>query len=728
MCDLDKVITALNARKDKPNHWMAHCPAHRDNKESLSISVVDNKILLKCMAGCNTKDVLEASGLAWADISDKAETKLTVWDRITFGMEQNYGEGVFIKEKYPYMTEDGKYLYTKVRFEGGSIKGKEIRYYTINEAADEYKPGRPEGCPKVLYRLPKVIESIEKGYPINIVEGEKDVHTLERFGWTATTTGGTNDWNREFAKYFKGAEVRIFPDNDEPGEKLANRIARDLRTYAYKVTIVKTSKAEKGDVTDYLNEGGHNKETLTSLISEAEHHYSPWVKFSKNSESVNVDILAKTFSDQENYLIIRGDNSKTERIYSYENGVYKPSAANSFKSRIREYFGYGKATPNALDNTYKMIICRNEHVYSPEILNSDEYLINLKNGLLDVRTMKFGEHNPKHLGTIQLDLNYDPEAKYMPSFTKYINDLCLNDSGEVDTDKLCVIQEVLGLALSNICGYRIKKAVFLYSPVGNSGKSQLINLIQKIIGQVNCSVIQIRDMVPEHRFSLAKLPHTRLIICGDQTAADVKDSSIFKQLTGGDMVKVEGKGEDAFSFMFKGLIIYGCNSFPVFEDDKGDHLFERLLLIPCLHTVPEKERDVEMINKMFSERSAIFNWALEGLKRMMANNYHFTECEAVNNTVTDFRKKVDTVQRFLNESGYIITHDRRDTINAKELFEKYKEWADDEENEVSLPISKSGSFADRLASYGVKKGKQSVMVFYGIKEDFHDPLDDNIPF
>ncbi|MGH7273713.1 MAG: hypothetical protein ACREIQ_04565, partial [Nitrospiria bacterium] len=47
---------------------MQRCPAHDDNRASLSVKQVDDRWLLFCHAGCETSDVLKAAGLTWADL------------------------------------------------------------------------------------------------------------------------------------------------------------------------------------------------------------------------------------------------------------------------------------------------------------------------------------------------------------------------------------------------------------------------------------------------------------------------------------------------------------------------------------------------------------------------------------------------------------------------------------------------------------------------------------
>ena len=68
--------------------WMALCPAHKDRSPSLAINETDDRLLLHCFAGCETKYVAAAVGL---DMSDLFHQKLTSI-RLTEGKRKRYEE------------------------------------------------------------------------------------------------------------------------------------------------------------------------------------------------------------------------------------------------------------------------------------------------------------------------------------------------------------------------------------------------------------------------------------------------------------------------------------------------------------------------------------------------------------------------------------------------------------------------------------------------------------
>lgn len=69
--DLDQflAVSGLKGLRRSGDGYLANCPAHRDRTPSLSIGQGDDgRILLHCWAGCQTREVAAALGLAWSDL------------------------------------------------------------------------------------------------------------------------------------------------------------------------------------------------------------------------------------------------------------------------------------------------------------------------------------------------------------------------------------------------------------------------------------------------------------------------------------------------------------------------------------------------------------------------------------------------------------------------------------------------------------------------------------
>ena len=104
-----------------------------------------------------------------------------------------------------------------------------------------------------------------------IVEGEKDVDNLTALGVPATcNTGGAGKWQPELNKWFEGKDVYIIPDNDEPGRKHAENIAKSLRKFADpKIVDLCHGMPPKADISDWITENNADAEMVWARLEES---------------------------------------------------------------------------------------------------------------------------------------------------------------------------------------------------------------------------------------------------------------------------------------------------------------------------------------------------------------------------------------------------------------------------------------------------------------------------
>ena len=114
-----------NPRRQRDGSFMCSCPCHDDRKQSLHISHKGNKTLICDQAGCSLDEILEAVGLKQSDLfDDEIQKSSRTWrDRMEYGQKQKHGEGAHIAAVYNYKYANGKYLFSKIRIEGGDIQG-----------------------------------------------------------------------------------------------------------------------------------------------------------------------------------------------------------------------------------------------------------------------------------------------------------------------------------------------------------------------------------------------------------------------------------------------------------------------------------------------------------------------------------------------------------------------------------------------------------------------------
>lgn len=176
---------------------------------------------------------------------------------------------------YSYQGADGKEAFQVCRYywtdpETGR-RGKDFRQRRY--LPQDPKAGRDgfvysvpaELRDTTLYRLPEVLAAVREGRTVYVVEGEKDVETLRKWGYAATCNpGGAGKWREGYTARLEGADVVILPDNDPrndqgqyAGQDHAYAVALALNGRARRVRLVNLKEAcpelpSKGDVSDMV--------------------------------------------------------------------------------------------------------------------------------------------------------------------------------------------------------------------------------------------------------------------------------------------------------------------------------------------------------------------------------------------------------------------------------------------------------------------------------------------
>jgi hypothetical protein len=234
----DEFLSRLKGVTETGNGWEARCPCRNDDDNpSLSISEDDRtgNILVTCHRGspCSSKEICEAMGVTQAAL---------------FPPQKRTKEKLELVKSYDYTNEQGELLFQKLRYVDGSGKKTFRQRKPDGRGGWEYSLG---DTPKVLYNLPLVVKAVADGYPIWVVEGEKDADTLVDMGIIATTMpGGAGKWLQIHTDALTGGTVVVVADNDEPGIAHAKAVTEELVKAGCDVSAWRTPQCK--DVTDFL--------------------------------------------------------------------------------------------------------------------------------------------------------------------------------------------------------------------------------------------------------------------------------------------------------------------------------------------------------------------------------------------------------------------------------------------------------------------------------------------
>ena len=263
--NISQILGQLAKVRKSGNGWTARCPAHEDNRNSLSITEgSDGRILVKCFANCTFEGICAAKGWKPSDL---------------FAQSNSNGNGSRkssrrIVAEYDYRSESGELLYETVRYEP-----KDFR-----QRRPDGKGGwtwKLDGARRVLYRLPEVMTARD----VLCCEGEKDCETAKALGFTSTTSGAAGSWNDEYWRHFVGSVSRIVADADKAGRTHAQQVACSLHRKAQSVKILELPNAK--DLSEWVERGG-TREVLMNLIQ----HAPEWTAQSVDTGAMLDDLFA----------------------------------------------------------------------------------------------------------------------------------------------------------------------------------------------------------------------------------------------------------------------------------------------------------------------------------------------------------------------------------------------------------------------------------------------------
>lgn len=343
-------------------------------------------------------------------------------------------------------------------------------------------------------------------------------------------------------------------------------------------------------------------------------------------------------------------------IYNYKKHIYENDAQKILKKIVKRLFDYSKGMPWNLQRGNQAIqTILHDCSMSVDEFDSGKY-INLIDGVLDLDTFELNKHSPDYFCTIQIPIRFSDNVE-TPKFIQFLDDITCGDE-----EIIRLLQEIIGYCLCNET--RGEKAFFF---VGNgaNGKSVLAKIIQALIGAKNCSSTTLSEL--SKPFGLAQLIGSKVNIAAENNAAAFS-SDRFKAVVSGDTVEVNRKYREALMVTLHTKLIMLFNELPQTTDSTYG-FFRKLIIVPFNRTFTDDEKDVRIFEKMESELSGIFHWALEGLKRLRENDYVFSECEACKKALHAYQESINPISSFFRnnykvEEGY--------SIKKSEIYNSYE--------------------------------------------------------
>lgn len=331
---------------------------------------------------------------------------------------------------------------------------------------------------------------------------------------------------------------------------------------------------------------------------------------------------------------------------------------------------------------------------------SDAVKINLKNGTFEITPegTNLKPFNPKDFLTYQLPFEFNPEAK-APIFQDFL------DKVLPDIQSQKVLAEYLGYLFIKNGSKNLKeeKALILYG-TGANGKSVISEIVNALLGKENVCSYSLESLTDVNGYYRAKLVD-KLLNYASEISGKL-EVSFFKQIVSGEPIQACSKYRDPIIIDQYAKMMFNCNELPK-DVENNNAFFRRFLIIPFNITIPENEQDKQLHNKIIdNELSGVFNWVLEGLHRLLAQQ-HFTKCKAADAAVEEYKYDSDSVKQFLDFNGYVSNPSNYTSYGL--LFNAYRKFCFDD----GCVALKKNNFKRRLINQGyIIERKNSGYVIY----------------
>jgi putative DNA primase/helicase len=203
-----------------------------------------------------------------------------------------------------------------------------------------------------------------------------------------------------------------------------------------------------------------------------------------------------------------------------------------------------------------------------------------------------------------------------------------------------------------------------------------------------------------NRFSTSLLEHKLANLSADLPKKALKDTGIFKMLTGGDTLNSERKFMDVTTFENYAKLIFSANKLPSTNDDTNA-FFRRWVFLMFNKRFEDKpvegeamvaQKDVRIKDKLTtpSELSGLLNLSLAGLERLLENS-EFTSSKSIEETRKAYIKGSDPIGAFNLER---IVEAAGEWVAKDEVYNKFVEYC----GLFNLPSTDKQAFCKKFAS------------------------------
>ena len=281
----------------------------------------------------------------------------------------------------------------------------------------------------------------------------------------------------------------------------------------------------------------------------------------------------------------------------------------------------------------------------------------------------------------RLPVSYNPEAPQPVTWLHFLSQL-------LEPEDILTLQEFMGYCF--IPSTKGQKMLLLIGK-GGEGKSRIGVVMNAIFGlNMNTTSIQ---KVENSRFARADLEGKLLMLDDDLDMNALTKTNYVKSIVTAELrMDLERKREQSYQgLLYVRFLCFGNGALTALHD-RSDGFFRRQIILTTKDKPVDRFDDPFLAEKLIAEKEGIFLWMLEGLRRLIANHYHFTISQRAKDNISSAVRDANNILDFLDSEGYVAFKADYEA-STKNLYAAYKRWCEDN---AENPLSPK-SFANQLS-------------------------------